>query len=60
MYIALMRFAPAMLLLVTAPLAAAQSPSRDWRPEDRTVIGDFSRITSIATSMERSPRPQRS
>ena len=52
-YIALMRFASAMLLLVTAPLAAAQSPSRDWRPEDRTVIGNFSRITAIATSMER-------
>jgi ligand-binding sensor domain-containing protein len=52
-YIALMRFAIAVLLLVTAPAAAAQSPSRDWRPEDRTVIGDFSRITSIATSMER-------
>ena len=33
--------------------AAAQSPSRDWRPEDRIVIGDFSRITSIATSMDR-------
>jgi ligand-binding sensor domain-containing protein len=33
--------------------AAAQSPSRDWRPEDRTVIGDFSRITSIASSMDR-------
>jgi hypothetical protein len=33
--------------------AAAQSPSRDWRPEDRTVIGDFSRITSIASSIDR-------
>jgi hypothetical protein len=52
-YIALMRFATAVMLVVTAPVAAAQSPSRDWRPEDRTVIGDFSRITSIATSMER-------
>jgi hypothetical protein len=52
-YIALMRFAILVLVLVTAPAVAAQSPSRDWRPEDRTVIGDFSRITSIATSMER-------
>ncbi|HEU4474532.1 MAG TPA: hypothetical protein VFR72_06815 [Gemmatimonadales bacterium] len=33
--------------------AAAQSPSRDWRPEDRTVIGNFSRVTSIATSIDR-------
>jgi ligand-binding sensor domain-containing protein len=48
-----MRFAGAMLLFATASAAAAQSPSRDWRPEDRTVIGDFSRITSIASSMER-------
>jgi hypothetical protein len=52
-YLALMRFASPVLLLVTACAAAAQSPSRDWRVEDRTVIGDFSRITSIATSMER-------
>ena len=47
-----MRFAIGVLILLTAP-AAAQSPSRDWRPEDRTVIGDFSRITSIATAMDR-------
>ena len=43
----------AVLLILTAPVATAQSPSRDWRPEDRTVIGDFSRITSIATSIDR-------
>jgi len=48
-----MRVAIAVPLILTAPVATAQSPSRDWRPEDRTVIGDFSRITSIATSMER-------
>lgn len=53
MYIALMRFAIVLVLLATACAAAAQSPSRDWRPEDRTVIGNFSRITSIASSMER-------
>ena len=52
-YIAVMRFASPVLLLATACAAAAQSPSRDWRPDDRTVIGDFSRITSIAASMER-------
>jgi hypothetical protein len=38
---------------VVTVAAAAQSPSRDWRPEDRTVIGDFSRVTSIATSPDR-------
>jgi hypothetical protein len=35
----MMRLASAVLLLVTASAAAAQSPSRDWRPEDRLVIG---------------------
>jgi hypothetical protein len=38
---------------VAAPGLRAQSLSRDWRPEDRTVIGDFSRITSIATAIDR-------
>jgi ligand-binding sensor domain-containing protein len=33
--------------------ARAQSPSRDWRLEDRTVIGDFSRITSVAAAIDR-------
>ncbi len=31
----------------------AQSFTRDWRPEERTVIGDFSRVNAIATSSER-------
>jgi len=42
--------------LVLAGLALpvrAQSPSRDWRPEDRTVIGDFSHIASVATAIDR-------
>jgi hypothetical protein len=45
-----------LALALTGSLAAAlpaQSRSRDWRPEDRTVIGDFTRITSIATSIDR-------
>jgi hypothetical protein len=44
---------PLLISAAVATAAAAQSPSRDWRPEDRTVIGDFSRITSIASSMDR-------
>jgi hypothetical protein len=53
-YIAVMRLASAVLLLLAVgSAAAAQSPSRDWRPEDRTVIGDFSYVTSVASSMER-------
>lgn len=43
----------ALLLLALASAARAQSASRDWRPEDRTVIGDFSRITAVATAIDR-------
>ena len=40
--------------LVLAPLpAAAQLPSRDWSLEDRVVIGNFSRITSVAAASDR-------
>jgi ligand-binding sensor domain-containing protein len=39
--------------LCVAPSATAQSFSRDWRPEDRTVVGDFSRVNAIATSPDR-------
>lgn len=48
-----MRFLLAGLALILASPAAAQSTSRDWRPADRAVIGDFSRITSIATAIDR-------
>jgi ligand-binding sensor domain-containing protein len=40
------------LLLAVTP-AGAQTVSRDWRPADRTVIGDFSRITAIAAALDR-------
>jgi len=40
-------------LFLAAPAAAAQSASRDWRPAERTIIGDFSRITAIATALDR-------
>src|SRR3954469_2904359 len=33
--------------------AAAQSFTRDWRPEDRTIVGDFSRVSAIAASSDR-------
>jgi hypothetical protein len=48
-----MRILPAVLSLLAVLPVHAQSPSRDWRPEDRTVIGDFSRITAVATSIDR-------
>ena len=39
-------------LTLCAPVAG-QTPSRDWRLADRTVIGDFTRITSIACALDR-------
>jgi hypothetical protein len=49
-----MRTLGAVLISAAATVTAvAQSPSRDWRPEDRTVIGDFTRVTSIASSIDR-------
>lgn len=41
------------MLAAAAGTARAQTASRDWRPEDRTVVGDFSRITSVAASLDR-------
>jgi hypothetical protein len=49
-----MRSSAAVLAgLALATPAFAQSPSRDWRPADRTVIGDFTNITSIACALDR-------
>ncbi len=42
-----------MVLPLGAVRLAAQSPSRDWRPGDRVVIGDFSTITSVAAASDR-------
>jgi ligand-binding sensor domain-containing protein len=33
--------------------AAAQSFTRDWRPEDRTIIGDYRTVTALAASTDR-------
>ena len=38
--------------LAAAPLAS-QGPTRDWRPEERVVVGDFSTITSVAAASDR-------
>src|SRR5512145_90119 len=40
-------------LLLAATPGRAQTASRDWRPADRTVIGDFSRITAVAAALDR-------
>ena len=33
--------------------AAAQRATRDWRPEERVVLGDFSTITAVAAASDR-------
>jgi hypothetical protein len=42
----------AAALVVAAP-AAAQRATRDWSPGDRTIIGDFSHVTSVAAASDR-------
>ena len=37
---------------VAPATARAQSVSRDWSPEDRLVLGDFSRVVTVAAGME--------
>jgi hypothetical protein len=37
--------------LSASPALSAQS--RDWRPDDRAVLGDFTRITAVAASIDR-------
>ena len=43
----------ATALVVHVPRASAQHSARDWAPADRTVIGDFSRVTTVAASSDR-------
>jgi hypothetical protein len=42
-----------VLLLLLSNAAWGQSRGRDWGPEDRVIVGDFTRITSVATSQDR-------
>lgn len=41
------------LMLVLPAGAWAQSPSRDWRPDERVVIGDFRTINAVAAAYDR-------
>ncbi len=45
---------PALLLaaLLLAP-RAAPAQSRDWTPDDRAVLGDFTRIIAVGTGLDR-------
>ncbi|HYF39793.1 MAG TPA: hypothetical protein VD930_08905 [Gemmatimonadales bacterium] len=42
-----------LLTLFSTASGVAQSFTRDWRPEDRTIIGDYRTVNAVATSMDR-------
>ena len=46
-----MRALLALLLVGVSPLAG--QTSRNWRPEDRVVLGDWTRVTAVAAGPER-------
>ncbi|HEX6105482.1 MAG TPA: hypothetical protein VFZ26_07865 [Gemmatimonadales bacterium] len=48
-----MRRAAGLLLCCLTSHPVLAQTSRDWRPSERTVIGDFTRITSIASALDR-------
>jgi hypothetical protein len=48
-----MRLTPAALLWLCTVQPLTAQFSRDWRPSERTIIGDFSRITAIAGAFDR-------
>jgi hypothetical protein len=41
------------LSLLVANSASGQTGGRDWSPNDRVIVGDFTRVTSVAASQER-------
>jgi hypothetical protein len=42
-----------LLTILSQRAAIAQTGGRDWSPEDRVIVGDFTRITSVASSQDR-------
>lgn len=48
-----MRFLPPLLGILLALPAPVAAQGRDWSPRDRTIIGDFTRITSVAAAQDR-------
>jgi hypothetical protein len=50
-YLSRMRALPFLLLLGAVPLAA--QTSRNWRPEDRVVIGDWTHVSAVAAGPDR-------
>jgi ligand-binding sensor domain-containing protein len=49
----MVRFPVIVLGVLLASPASAQTRGRDWSPTDRTVIGDFTRITSVAAAQDK-------
>ncbi|HWA15841.1 MAG TPA: hypothetical protein VG817_05375 [Gemmatimonadales bacterium] len=43
----------AVLLLLTLVAGSAAAQSRDWSPDDRAVVGDYTEIRAVAASTER-------
>jgi len=39
--------------LVGVPTALLSSQTRDWSPDDRAILGDFTRVTAVAVSRDR-------
>lgn len=46
-------FSVGLLILSLVTSARVEAQGRDWSPRDRTVIGDFTRITSVAAAQDR-------
>ena len=42
-----------LLMILSQKAGLAQTGGRDWSPEDRVIVGDFTRITSVASSQDR-------
>ncbi len=49
----MVRSAWTTVLLAGLLAVPAQAQTRDWTPEERAIVGDFTRITAIATSTDR-------
>ncbi|HTG84486.1 MAG TPA: hypothetical protein VL853_06740 [Gemmatimonadales bacterium] len=40
-------------ILTACPPSRLSAQSRDWSPKDRTILGDFTRINAVASSIDR-------
>lgn len=42
-----------MLFLAVCVTAAARAQSRDWSPDERAVLGDFTRVNAVAATLQK-------